>query len=107
MFWKTLVFSLKKLNEFNKQKQTFSKITTITSKLLFASFKLAYSVAKCNKSHSTGESLVLPAAIDTVTTMLGESYAKDIRETPLVNSPAGRRIWDISEDLCDQLNDKL
>jgi hypothetical protein len=33
-------------NEFNKQKHMFAKITTVISKPLLASFKVAYRVAK-------------------------------------------------------------
>jgi hypothetical protein len=38
---------------------------------------------QCKIRHSTAESLVLPAATDTVETTLGESYAKGLRKIPL------------------------
>jgi hypothetical protein len=60
-----------KLNEFNKQKQVFSKIT-VTSELLLVSFTVAYRIAKCKRTHSNGESSVLLAATDIVEMMLGE-----------------------------------
>jgi hypothetical protein len=41
------------------QKQTFAKVTTVTSKSLLASFRVFYIIAKCKNSHLTGGSLVL------------------------------------------------
>jgi hypothetical protein len=49
----------------------------------------------------TGERLTLPAAV------FGESYAKELQKIPLPDNTAGRRISDISGDLCDQLTDQL
>jgi hypothetical protein len=39
--------------------------------------------------------------------MLGESYAKEFQKIPPADNTMGRRIADISEDLCDQLTDQL
>jgi hypothetical protein len=66
----------RKLNVFHKQKQGFSKIATVTSESLTASFKILYKIAKFEKSHMSGENLMLPAAIDRVETVLDETYAK-------------------------------
>jgi hypothetical protein len=46
---------------------------------------------------------VLPPAVDTVETKLGESHAKDLRKIPLAGNTVGTRLSDILEDLCDQL----
>jgi hypothetical protein len=35
------------------------------------------------------------------------AYAREIRKVPLAYSAVGRRISDISEELCDQLIDQL
>lgn len=35
--------------------------------------------------------------------MFGESHAKQLRQIPLADNTVGRRIDDISDDLCDQL----
>ncbi|XP_077295446.1 zinc finger BED domain-containing protein 5-like [Arctopsyche grandis] len=37
----------------------------------------------------------------------GESYAKQLRQIPLADNTVGRRINDISEDICDQLVSRL
>jgi len=38
---------LRKLNDFSKHKQAFQEVTTLTSKPLPASLKIAYRVARC------------------------------------------------------------
>nr|XP_042897067.1 protein FAM200A-like [Parasteatoda tepidariorum]XP_042902277.1 protein FAM200A-like [Parasteatoda tepidariorum]XP_042906149.1 protein FAM200A-like [Parasteatoda tepidariorum]XP_042906152.1 protein FAM200A-like [Parasteatoda tepidariorum] len=80
---------------------------SVTQKALLASYKVSYRIAKCKKPHVIGETLVLPAAIDMVATMLGESYADQLKIIPLADNTVGRRISDISEDLCDQLIEKV
>jgi hypothetical protein len=50
---------------------------------------------------------VLPAVIDTVETMFGESQAKELRKIPLTDNTVGRIISDITEDLCDQMNGNI
>jgi hypothetical protein len=41
--------------------------------------------------HSTGKSLVLPAAFDMVHTMLCESYAKELWQIPLADNIAEKK----------------
>jgi hypothetical protein len=45
---------------------------------------------------------VSAAAVDIVETMFGESYFKDHRKIPFADNTTGRRILDISEELCDR-----
>ena len=59
------------------------------------------------KTHNIAENLVLPAAIDMVEIMLGESSVNKLRSIPLADNTVGRRIADISDNLCDQLVDAL
>jgi hypothetical protein len=54
-----------------------------------------------------GEKFVLPFALDIDETMFGESYVTQLRKIPLADNTVGRRISDISEDLCDQLTDQF
>ena len=76
-------FFQRKLNEFNKQKQTLKKIVSVPSNASLASYHVSYRIAKCKKTHTIGETLVLPAAIDMVKIMIGESYAKQLRQITL------------------------
>jgi len=50
---------------------------------------------------------MLPAATDTVETMLGKSCAEELRKIPLADNSVWRRISDVSEDLYDQLINEL
>ena len=104
---KTREFFQRKLENLNKQQEMFSKTMSVTQKALLASYKVSYRIAKCKKPHSIRETLVLPAAIEMIETMLGESYADQIKIIPLADNTVGRRISDISEDLCDQLIEKV
>ncbi|XP_026476390.1 zinc finger BED domain-containing protein 5-like [Ctenocephalides felis] len=104
---KTKEFFQRKLDNLNKQKESFSKALSVSQKALLASYKVSYRIAKCKKPHSIGETLVLPAAIDIIATMFGESYADQIKSIPLADNTVGRRISDISDDLCDQLIEKI
>ncbi|XP_015910101.2 zinc finger BED domain-containing protein 5-like, partial [Parasteatoda tepidariorum] len=72
-----------------------------------ASYLVSYRIAQCKKSHTMAENLVLPAAIDMVKTMFGQSYANQLRQIPVADITIGRRIDDISEDLCDQLVSRM
>ncbi|XP_026481385.1 zinc finger BED domain-containing protein 5-like [Ctenocephalides felis] len=104
---KTKEFFQRKLDNLNKQKESFSKALSVSQKALLASYKVSYRIAKCKKPHSIGETLVLPAAIDIIAMMFGESYADQIKSIPLADNTVERRISDISDDLCDQLIEKI
>ena len=43
---------------------------------LLASYKVAYRVAKCKKPRSISEKVILPAAVDMVKFMVGESAGR-------------------------------
>ena len=82
----------------------FSKNMFVT---LFALYKVSYRIANDKKPPLIGKTLVLPAAIDMIETMLGESYADQLKIIPLADNTVGRRISDISKDFCDQLIKKV
>jgi hypothetical protein len=64
MLKKRFKFFHRQLNEFNKQKQAFTKITTFIRNPLHASLEVTYRYAKLDILHSTGENSVLLAAIN-------------------------------------------
>ncbi|KAK9882479.1 hypothetical protein WA026_021820 [Henosepilachna vigintioctopunctata] len=104
---KSIEFYQRKLDEFNNQRQTFKKILSVPPNVLLASYKVSFQIAKCKKTHHIGENLILPAAIDIVRIMFSESYAKQLEKIPLSDNTVGRRINDISEDLCHRLVSQL
>jgi hypothetical protein len=97
----------RKLDDVHIQQKPFVNTTTILSKTLLASYQVAYRIAQNKKPHTIGVSLILPAAIDIVQTMLGEKCAQQLCSIPLSNNTVSWRISDISEDLEEQLMEKL
>jgi hypothetical protein len=96
----------RKLNELNQQKGTFYKQASIPSNALLASYKVAHRISKCKKPHTIAEELILPAVVDMVNIMIGESAGKLLSKTPLSINTVSCRIQHIAEDLNDQLNEK-
>ena len=68
-------FFARKVSEMNKHSVVFSNFLQTPAKAQLASFKVAYRIAKCKRLHTIAEELVLPAALDLVSTMIGESAA--------------------------------
>ena len=91
----------------NKQSVVFSNFLQTPAKAQLASFKFAYRTAKCKKLHTVAEELVLPAAIDLVSTMIGESAAQKLKAVLISNNTISRRIDKISDDINDQLVAKM
>ena len=89
----------------NKQSVVFSNFLQTPAKAQLASFKVAYRIAKCKKLHTIAEELVLPAALDLVSTIIGESTAQKLKAVPLSNNTISRRIDKISDDTNDHLGE--
>ena len=62
------------------------------------SYKVTYRVAHCKKPHTIAEELILPAATDLVSIMVGENA-----DVPSSNNTICRRIKDMAVDISDQL----
>ena len=87
------------------QLSTISKFTQLPSKALLASSQAANRIAKCKKSHSIAEEIILSAVIDLASTMIGGEAAEKLKLVPLSNDTVCRRIGDMVLDLHDQLID--
>ncbi|XP_029657568.1 protein FAM200A-like [Octopus sinensis] len=85
-------FFKRKLEEFDNQTKSLKKLVSVSSNALLASYKVSYRIAKCKKPHNIGETLVLPAAIDMVEAMFGESYAKQLQQIPLADNTVAREL---------------
>ena len=59
------------------------------------------------KLRTIAEELVLPAAIDLVSTMIEESAPQKLKAVPISNNTISRRIDKISDDINDQLVAKM
>ena len=95
------------LSEMNKQSVLFSNFLQTSARAQLASFELVYRIAKCKKPHAIAEELVLPATLDLVSTMIGESVAQKLKALSLSNNTNCRRIDKISDDISDQLVAKM
>ena len=91
----------------NKQLVVFSNFLQTPAKAQLASFKVAYRIANCKKLYTIAEELVLPAALDLVSTMLEESAAQKLKAVPLSNNTISRRINKFSENINDELVAKM
>uniref|UniRef100_F6WI10 Uncharacterized protein n=1 Tax=Ciona intestinalis TaxID=7719 RepID=F6WI10_CIOIN len=96
-------FFARKLAGFQRQAASISTAFTIPSKVQLASFKVAYRIARAKKPHTIAENLILPAAIDMVSIMIGEPASKSLQKIPLSNNTIARRIDKIALDVNDQL----
>lgn len=90
-----------------QHKITYITHTSIPSNALPASYKVAYRVAKCKKPHTIAEELILPAAVDMVNIMVGESAGKLLYKVPFPSNIICHRIQHMGEDLNDQLTERM
>ena len=67
---KSREFFARKLTEMKKQSVELSSFLHTPVKTQLASFKVAYRIAKCKIPHTIAEELVLPAALDLVSTVI-------------------------------------
>ena len=68
-----------------------------------ASYEVAYLIGKQGKSHTIGETLVKPAALQMANIMLGKAAKDKLALVPLSNNVVKSRINDISEDILNQV----
>jgi hypothetical protein len=97
----------RKLKELNQQKGSFYKQASTSSNALLASYKVAHRIAKCKKSNTFAEELILPAAVNMANIMIGESAEKRLSKVPFSNNTINLRIQHIADDLNNSLIKKL
>ena len=85
----------------NKESVLFSNFSHTPATAQLASFKVAYRIAKFKKPYTIAEELVLPAALDLVSTMIGESVAQKRKGVLLSNNIICRKIDKISNNISD------
>ena len=90
-----------------KQKSCLSARVAVSVNAWKASYLVAQRVAGYGQPHTIAESVILPAALDMVRTVLGEKEASGLRTIPLSNDSVQRRIADISIDLMEQVLERI
>ncbi|KAF2346471.1 protein of unknown function DUF4371 [Trinorchestia longiramus] len=78
-----------------------------TWKLVEASYELSLLIAKAKKPHSVGETLVKPCLLSAANTVLGEESQRKLSKISLSNNTVKRRIDELSEDIKEQVMDKI
>ncbi|KAG9466569.1 hypothetical protein GDO78_016401 [Eleutherodactylus coqui] len=85
----------------------FGKSSLNADKGLLTSYKVSLLIAQCGKSHSIGETLVLPAVKEIVSTMLGPDTCAIVKLIPLSNDIVSRRIDKMATDVEETLLDNI
>ncbi|KAF2345094.1 hypothetical protein FHG87_024150, partial [Trinorchestia longiramus] len=78
-----------------------------TSKLVEASYELSLLIAKVKRPHSVGETLVKPSLLSAANTVLGEESQRKLSKISLSDNTVKRRIDELSEDIKEQVWDKI
>uniref|UniRef100_A0A8C4T6Z4 DUF4371 domain-containing protein n=1 Tax=Erpetoichthys calabaricus TaxID=27687 RepID=A0A8C4T6Z4_ERPCA len=97
---KTLSFFVRSKDEFLKRQTVFRKTTNVPDKCLQASYALSLLATKQNKPHTVIEKLVLSIMFD-------DKMASVLKSIPCSDNTVQRRIKDISEDLIQQVVEKI
>ncbi|KAG9481570.1 hypothetical protein GDO78_010682 [Eleutherodactylus coqui] len=89
----------------------FGKSAFNTDKGLLASYKVSLLITQCGKLHTIGETCVLPAVKEIVSTMLGPDTCAMVKLIPLSNDTVSRRndemAADVEKTILDLLKNKL
>ena len=96
---KTVDYFRRLLDSQQKQRKVFEKKVTISDKAQEASYLVAELVAKKMKSHTIAESLIMPACIIIVRTMLGEEAESELSKVPVSDNTISRRVDDLSNNI--------
>ncbi|XP_026471713.1 SCAN domain-containing protein 3-like [Ctenocephalides felis] len=88
-----------------------SKLFSVAAKQdddgLRASYNISRLIAQTGKPHTIGESIILPAVKEVITTVLHKPAADIIRKIPLSNSSVQRRIDEMAENIEELLCNHL
>ncbi|XP_053170201.1 zinc finger BED domain-containing protein 5-like [Scomber japonicus] len=97
----------RKLTELQSQKKATQTFATVNTKATEASYRVALRIAKAGKPHNIGETLLLPAAKDMCSVMMGEAAAAKLDAIPMSDNTIQRRISDMAADVKEQVLDAI
>lgn len=72
-----------------------------------ASFHVSYLIAQKKKPHNIGEELIKPCTATIVKLMLGENQANKLNKLSLSNNTVQRRIFELSQDIKEQVIEEI
>jgi hypothetical protein len=96
---KPLELFKRKEMELKHSRNTLKSFTAANSQALEASYLVSLRIAQTGKPHTIGESLILPAAKDIVSSVLGPNAAKKLDVVPLSDCTVSRRIHDLASEV--------
>ncbi|KAG9479972.1 hypothetical protein GDO78_011802 [Eleutherodactylus coqui] len=85
----------------------FGKSALNADKGLLPCYKVTLLIAQCGKSHTVGETLVLPAVKEIVSTMLGPNACAIVKSMPMSNDIVSRTIDKMAADSAVRDNEAL
>jgi hypothetical protein len=88
----------KRLADQTFQAKQWTKITAISDEVQDASYIIAKVMAKKMKSHTTAESVILPACCKILNIMFGKEYEEEILKIPKSNNTVSQHIQDMIQD---------
>ena len=100
-------FFERRKNDLKNEKKILTSFTGTNKQALEASYLVSLRIAKTGKSHTIGETLVLPAAKDIVKTILGDAAAKKLDIVSLSNDTVSRRIHEMAAQVKEVLVQKV
>jgi hypothetical protein len=71
------------LNEIRNQRKSFINTTTLSSRALLVSYQVSCRITENKEPHTIAETVILPAEIDMVQTMVSEGRAQQVHNIPL------------------------
>ena len=87
----------------NTLSDMFKKGNTKSKDGMLASYNISKLIAKGGKPHSIGETLILPAISEVISTVMNQNAAEILRSIPLSNDTVARRIDEMASDVEIQL----
>lgn len=104
---KPVSFFEQKLAILNNQKGSIINMGNTNQNSLLASYDVALRIAQNAKPHTIAEELLLPAAIDMVSRVISPQEALKLKNIPVSNDSEARRISDMTENVKEQLKEKI
>lgn len=96
---KDIAYFKRKESELKSNKGSMKSFTGLNYRAVEASYKVSLRIAREGKAHTIGESLILPAAKEIVSSILGEKEMKQLDSVSLSNSTVSRRISDMASNV--------
>jgi DNA-binding TFAR19-related protein (PDSD5 family) len=104
---KPVEFFQRRLQELRASHKCLTASCSKQEQALWASYLVAYRIAKAKKPHTVAEELILPAAMDMVREVLDQSAADKLKTIPLSNDTIARRIEDMSGNIKQQTTARI